>query len=78
MNSRLTFTIKENGKEKEYFVIKIFSYNKRDYIIFSEEDSKEVFGARYEIINDEVKLYDIETEDEYNYIDNILSNMGEK
>lgn len=78
MKDKLTFKLNENNEEKEYFIIKMFSYNNSDYMIYTENnDSKDVYASKYEIKNDELKLYDIETDDEWNYIDSILSNIGE-
>lgn len=81
MKNKLTFKIKENGVEKEYFVIKMISNktNNKNYIIYSENnDEKDIYASSFEVSDDEIKLNEIETEDEWNYIDNILSNIGDK
>ena len=74
MKDKLTFKLKEDGTEKEYFIIKMFTYKNNDYMIYKENnDTKDVYAAKYEIKDDELKLYEIETDDEWNHIDSILS-----
>lgn len=78
MKDKLTFKLNEDGIEKEYFIIKMFTYNNNDYMIYTENNStKDVYAAKCEIKDDELKLYEIETDDEWNYIDSILSIIGE-
>ena len=78
MKDKLTFKLNEDGIEKEYFIIKMFTYNNNDYMIYTENNStKDVYAAKYEIKDDELKLYEIETDDEGNYIDSIFSMLGE-
>lgn len=79
MKDKLTFRLKEDGTEKEYFIIKMFTYKNNDYMIYTENnDTKDVYAAKYEIKDDELKLYKIETDDEWNHIDSILSIIGEE
>lgn len=79
MKDKLTFKLKEDGTEKEYFIIKMFTYKNNDYMIYTENnDTKDVYAAKYEIKDDELKLYKIETDDEWNHIDSILSIIGEE
>ena len=79
MKDKLTFKLKEDGIEKEYFIIKMFKYKNNDYMIYTENnDTKDVYAAKYEIKDDELKLYEIETDDEWNHIDSILSIIGEE
>lgn len=79
MKDKLTFKLKEDGTEKEYFIIKMFTYKNNDYMIYTENNStKDVYAAKYEIKDDELKLYEIETDDEWNHIDSILSIIGEE
>ncbi len=79
MKDKLTFKLKEDGTEKEYFIIKMFTYKNNDYMIYTENnDTKDVYAAKYEIKDDELKLYEIETDDEWNHIDSILSIIGEE
>ncbi len=78
MKDKLTFKLTEDGLEKEYFIIKMFTYNDKDYMIYTENnDTKDVYAAKYEIKDNELKLYEIETDEEWNYVDSILSNIGE-
>lgn len=78
MKDKLTFKLIEDGLEKEYFIIKMFTYNDKDYMIYTENnDTKDVYAAKYEIKDNELKLYEIETDEEWNYVDSILSNIGE-
>lgn len=79
MKDKLTFRLKEDGTEKEYFIIKMVTYKNNDYMIYTENnDTKDVYAAKYEIKDDELKLYEIETDDEWNHIDSILSIIGEE
>ena len=38
MKDKLTFKLKEDGTEKEYFIIKMFTYKNNDYMIYTENN----------------------------------------
>lgn len=79
MKNKLTFKLNEDGIEKEYFIIKMITNNNKNYIIYSENnDSKDIYASTFEINDNELKLHEIENDDEWDYIDSILSNIGEE
>lgn len=79
MKNKLTFKLNEDGVEKEYFIIKMITNNNKNYIIYTENnDSKDIYASTFEINDNELKLHEIENDDEWDYIDSILSNIGEE
>ncbi len=81
MKNKLTFKLTEDGIEKEYFIIKMITNkdNNKNYIIYTENnDNKDVYASTFEINDNELKLHEIENDDEWDYIDSILSNIGEE
>lgn len=81
MKNKLTFKLTEDGIEKEYFIIKMITNkdNNKNYIIYTENnDNKDIYASTFEINDNELKLHEIENDDEWDYIDSILSNIGEE
>lgn len=81
MKNKLTFKLTEDGITKEYFIIKMITNkdNNKNYIIYTENnDNKNVYASTFEINDNELKLHEIENDDEWDYIDSILSNIGEE
>jgi uncharacterized protein YrzB (UPF0473 family) len=53
--------------------------NNKNYIIYTENnDNKDIYASTFEINDNELKLHEIENDDEWDYIDSILSNIGEE
>ena len=75
----------ENGKDKEYEIIaKISSKeNKKDYLVFTDNELDEdgcIITYAY-VVNPNKKdnnLYPIETDEEYEFIEKLLSNLDNK
>ncbi len=81
MKDKLTFKLTEDGITKEYFIIKMITNkdNNKNYIIYTENnDNKDIYASTFEINDNELKLHEIENDDEWDYIDSILSNIGEE
>lgn len=81
MKNKLTFKLTEDGITKEYFIIKMITNkdNNKNYIIYTENnDNKDIYASTFEINDKELKLHEIENDDEWDYIDSILSNIGEE
>lgn len=81
MKDKLTFKLTEDGITKEYFIIKMITNkdNNKNYIIYTENnDNKDIYASTFEINDSELKLHEIENDDEWDYIDSILSNIGEE
>ena len=81
MKNKLTFKLTEDGITKECFIIKMITNkdNNKNYIIYTENnDSKEVYASTFEINDNELKLHEIENDSEWDYVDSILSNIGEE
>lgn len=81
MKNKLTFKLTEDGITKEYFIIKMITNkdNNKNYIIYTENnDNKDVYASTFEINDNELKLHEIENDDEWDCIDSILSNIGEE
>lgn len=81
MKNKLTFKLTEDGITKEYFIIKMITNkdNNKNYIIYTENNySKDVYASTFEINDNELKLHEIENDSEWDYVDSILSNIGEE
>lgn len=81
MKDKLTFKLTEDGITKEYFIIKMITNkdNNKNYIIYTENnDNKDIYASTFEINDNELKLHEIENDDEWDYIGSILSNIGEE
>ena len=81
MKNKLTFKLTEDGITKEYFIIKMITNkdNNKNYIIYTENnDNKYVYASTFEINDNELKLHEIENDSEWDYVDSILSNIGEE
>lgn len=80
------FTVTDaKGKEIEYEILFTFDSeeNKKSYIVFTDntkdkDGSIVTYAASYNKDNDKLELHDIETESEWNLIENILANIEEK
>ena len=81
MKNKLTFKLTEDGITKEYFIIKMITNkdNNKNYIIYTENnDNKDIYASTFEINDNELKLHEIENDSEWDYVDSILSNIGEE
>ncbi len=71
------FTVTENNQVKEFKIIKVFKYKKNNYIIYTDNDI-DYYASRYSIVNDSIILDEIEYEEEWDYIDKVLEQLGDK
>lgn len=79
----MKFKIYENNKEINCNIIKIFrdDNNNINYIIYTDgtkdkNGELEIYASRYTLENDKYILCDIETDYEWNLIDNVLDSMN--
>ena len=70
--------IKFSDEDKEYHVIKVLNpkNSKYNYIIY--EDDSDTYASRYEIIDGQIKLFDIEDDDEWIYIHENMEDQNER
>lgn len=81
-----TFTVKDkSGKEIEYEILFTFNSekNNKDYIIFTDNDTDEsgsiiTYAAIYTKKDDKIELSDIETEEEWNLVEDLLAQIEDK
>ncbi len=75
----MTFEVNENGKSKVFNIIKYFKNpnNDENYIIYKEDNNDEIYASRYIVRNNELELLDINSDDEWDYIDKILGEENE-
>lgn len=71
------FTVTENNQVKEFKIIKVFKYKNNNYIIYTDNDI-DYYASRYSIVNDSIILDEIEYEEEWDYIDKVLEQLGDK
>ena len=68
----LTFEVKENNKIVKYEIIKYFKHNNKNYIIYKEPNEEDIYASTYGIKNNDLILGEIETDEEWDYIDEVL------
>ena len=75
----MTFKVDEDGKEKEYKIVKYTKNpnNNKSYIIYHELNDSELYASSYHIQNGEVILDTIDSDEEWDYLDEII-NMEEE
>ena len=71
------FKVLENDIEKEYKIIKAFKHKGINYIIYTDND-EDYYASRYSIVNDSVILDEIILDGEWDYIDKVLEELGDK
>lgn len=71
------FKVLENNVEKEYKIIKAFKHKDINYIIYTDND-EDYYASRYSTINDSVILDEIILDEEWDYIDKVLEELGDK
>lgn len=74
----MEFKVIENDKVIECKSILVFKDegNDKNYIVYKENGNDEIFASKYKIVNNQVELEEIETEYEWNMIDNMLESKG--
>ena len=75
----MSFKVVENGIEIECKIVLKFrdENNDKNYIVYKEDGNDELFASRYSVIDDRIVLDEIETEYEWNMIDNMLERSGD-
>ena len=68
----LTFEVKENGKMVKYEIIIYFNHNNKNYVVYKEPNKDDIYASTYDIKDNELILGEIETDEEWDYIDKVL------
>lgn len=70
----------ENGQEIEMILVQTFDVDGKGYAVFVERNNPEEDGLilRFEEEGDEVSLYQIEDEDEWNRVEAVFNQMVEE
>lgn len=71
----IKFCLNVNNEIKNFIIIDKFSANNKNYIIYKEENSEEIYSSLYEIINDDIKIIPIESDVDYDIVDDYLDNL---
>ena len=74
----MDFKVIENGQVIECKSILEFKdeSNDKNYIVYKENGSHEIFASRYIVVDNQIILEPIETQYEWNMIDNMLESRG--
>ena len=74
---KLEFEVNENGITIHYNIIKYIHnhYTNKDYIVYEEENDNRLYASAFTLENDDLKLEEIETEAEWDYIDAVLGGL---
>ena len=72
--------IDKNGNEKEYEIFITFKWGDKNYVVytdntFNENNQLNLYAAKY-YSNDNSKLDPVETDEEWNKIDEIIKNLN--
>lgn len=70
------FTVFEKNIKKEYKIIKAFKHKNKNYIIYTGNNI-DFYASRYSVINNSIMLDEIEFEEEWDYIDKVLEQLGD-
>ena len=71
----IKFSLIIDGNKKNFFIIDIFTKNNKNYAIYKEENHEELYAAIAEIINNDIKIIPIESDIDYDIVDEYLSNL---
>ena len=64
-----------DGVEKNFVIIDIFKKNNKNYAIYKEENSDEIYAMLCETKDNDVKLIPIESDIDYDIVDEYLSSL---
>ena len=72
--NKLEFEVTENGLKIHYNIIKYIHNDQtnKDYVVYSEENDDRLYASSFTIVDDELELDEIETDAEWDYIDQVL------
>lgn len=70
------FTVFEKNIKKEYKIIRAFKHKNKNYIIYTDNNI-DFYASRYSVINNSIMLDEIEFEEEWDYIDKVLEQLGD-
>lgn len=68
-------TLDETGIEKTFIVLEKFSKLGKNYIIYQEENKEDLYASLYEINENNIKLIPIESDSDYDIVDEYLENL---
>jgi len=69
------FKVIEDGNEVTYEIVKLCKNNDNNYIIY--RDDKDYYASRYTIYDNKIQLDEIETNNEWDFIDMELKKINE-
>lgn len=85
LDEELAFKIIADGKEVVCYILLMFTNSNTDqnYIVYTdgskdENGEMQIFASIYKFENNNIKLEEITTDDEWNMIDEMLKQVGEK
>jgi len=76
----MSFEVEENGKIKKYEIVTYVKNpsNNKTYVVYKEPGSNEVFASLYTIEKGELILDEIKTDEEWDFIEEVLDKLEEK
>lgn len=67
--------INDNGIEETYLIIDKFEKDDKKFILYQEENKDELYASFYEIIDDKIKIIQIEKDEDYDIVDEYLERL---
>lgn len=72
----INFNVIDNyGNIKNYIILEKFTKNNKNYLIYKEENKEDLYAALYEIVNETVKIIPINSDEDYDVVDEYLENI---
>lgn len=68
-------TLDKSGIEKTFIILEKFTKNNKNYIIYKQENNDDLYASLYEINENYIKLIPIESEIDYDIVDEYLENL---
>jgi uncharacterized protein YrzB (UPF0473 family) len=67
--------LNDGNQDMEYTVIAKWSNNQNNYIAYSKENDSNILVSKCSEENGEMKLYDIDDDNEWQYVNNFLNTI---
>ena len=80
MNKLFNMKILDNGIKKNYEILYLFENNDNKYLVYTdnEENNLNILASKYEIIDNEINLIKIESEEEFDFIDKMIGRIEDR
>jgi len=71
----IKFNMLIDGGKKNFYIIDVFNKDNKNYILYKEENVEEIYAALGEIKDNDIKIIPIESDIDYDIVDEYLSGL---